>query len=171
RRSRARPSAAVTRADPPLRGRFGRSIRQRMRDPVPPPHDFDPASPVRILLVGNRPDNLSAIQDALAANANHIQTVGSQDEALARLMADEFAVVVLDAGPDAIDTARRIRRHPRAGRTPILFVTGAGESLPTAEAYRLGLADVLTRPIDADALRAKVGIFVEFSRQTQRVAR
>ncbi|HJZ91164.1 MAG TPA: PAS domain S-box protein [Gemmataceae bacterium] len=142
-----------------------------MRDPVPPPHDFDPASPVRILLVGNRPDNLSAIQDALAANANHIQTVGSQDEALARLMADEFAVVVLDAGPDAIDTARRIRRHPRAGRTPILFVTGAGESLPTAEAYRLGLADVLTRPIDADALRAKVGIFVEFSRQTQRVAR
>ncbi|HKB06523.1 MAG TPA: GAF domain-containing protein [Gemmataceae bacterium] len=146
-----------------------------MRDGFLPPVGLDVAPTVRILLVGDDPAELRAPVDALVGLGYELVRARSPDDGTALLAAGDFAVVVLDVrsgGAVGLDMARRIRRHPRVAETPILFLAPAdGAPFPTADAYRLGTTDVLTRPPDPDALRAKVAVFVEFSRQADWVRR
>src|SRR5215468_4376973 len=79
-----------------------------------------------ILIVDDTPANLVAFEAALAPLGRRLILAHSGTEALARLLDQDFALVVLDvAMPDmtGIDTARLIRARERSRGTPIIFVT------------------------------------------------
>src|SRR5688572_5299256 len=71
-------------------------------------------------------------------------------------------------GMDGFEVARQIRARPRTRFTPILFVT-AGDDPDEAmlSAYKLGAVDFLTKPLRAEVLKAKVGVFVELYRSKE----
>ena len=92
-------------------------------------------------------------------------TAVSGPEALRRLLAEEFALVLLDVqmpGMDGFETATLMKRHPRTAHVPIIFVTAIHrEAAHLFTGYERGAVDYLTKPFDPNVLRSKVRVFVD----------
>jgi len=119
----------------------------------------------RILLVDDRPENLIAL-DAILSPLNQILVpVRSGEEALQALVADEFAVVLLDIvmpGMSGIETAARIKQNAKIRDVPIIFLTAAiAQPEQPFLGYAAGAVDYLAKPFDPGVLMAKVSIFVD----------
>jgi len=127
----------------------------------------------RILLVDDRRDNLLALEAILQGLP--IETVGahSGEEALKKLLVDDFALILLDAQMpemDGFETARHIKRRERTRHVPIIFLTAADRDAQLAlRGYAAGAVDYLTKPFDPWVLRAKVSVFVELWTKTQQL--
>src|SRR5262249_1604846 len=139
------------------------------RPDMAPPAD----RPVNILLVDDQPANLLALEAILSDLGQNLVRALSGEEALRRLRDEDFAVVLLDVqmyGLDGFGTARLIRGRERTRDTPIIFLTGYDTSqFPVVEAYKLGAVDYLVKPLVPEILRAKVAVFVELFRKTERL--
>ncbi|GAB3452581.1 PAS domain S-box protein [Massilia terrae] len=131
--------------------------------------------PTRILLVDDQPANLAALASVLAELGAELVTADSGAAALRALLAQDFALVLLDVRMPAMDgfeTAQLIRQHPRTASVPIIFMTaGQCEAPQLEQAYGLGAADCLAKPFDPQMLRAKAAVFVELYRKTAELAR
>jgi len=119
----------------------------------------------RILLVDDRPENLVAL-DAILSSLNQILVpVGSGEEAVRAVLADEYAVVLLDImmpGMDGFETAARIKQHAKSRDVPIIFLTAATMQPEQAfRGYAAGAVDYLAKPFDPWVLKAKVSVFVD----------
>src|SRR5688572_13350466 len=80
-----------------------------------------------ILVVDDNQTNLVAIEAALSPLGRKLVLAHSGMEALARLLEQDFALIILDVampGLDGFETARLVRSRERNRATPIIFVTG-----------------------------------------------
>lgn len=131
-------------------------------------------NPVNILLVDDKISNLVVLEVILAELGENLVRASSGEQALELLAQDDFAMVLLDVQMPTMsgfETARRIRAHPRAGRTPIVFLTAMlDEDFSKDEAYRLGAVDFMTKPLEPAVLRAKATIFADLFRKTRELA-
>jgi signal transduction histidine kinase len=120
---------------------------------------------VNILLVDDQPARLMSYESILGSLGQNLITARSGMEALERLMASEFAVVLLDVnmpGMDGFETASMIHEHPRFEKTPIIFVTGVHISeLDRLQGYKVGAVDYVSIPVVPEILRSKVAVLVE----------
>jgi PAS domain S-box-containing protein len=127
----------------------------------------------KILLVDDEPANLLALEATLADLGHSLVRAHSGEEALQRVFADEYALVLLDVqmhGLDGFETAKLIRSREKSRHTPIIFITAFEDSrLPVEAAYALGAVDYLVKPLVPVILRAKVSGFVELFRKTEQV--
>jgi PAS domain S-box-containing protein len=128
---------------------------------------------VNVLIVDDHRDNVVALTAVLENLPVNLVAAESGDEALKRLLIDEYAVVLLDVqmrGLNGFETAKRIRSHPGTRNIPIIFITGFdAEGASVKEAYSLGAVDYLVKPIEPVVLRAKVAGFVELFRKTEQI--
>jgi signal transduction histidine kinase len=124
-----------------------------------------PDDRVNILLVDDQPARLMSYESILGDLGQNLITARSGLEALERLMANEFAVVLLDVnmpGMDGFETASMIHDHPRFEKTPIIFITGIHVSeLDRLQGYQLGAVDYVSIPVVPEILRSKVAVLVE----------
>src|SRR5579862_8281592 len=124
---------------------------------------------VKILLVDDTPDNLVSLEAALEGLGQELVLARSGTEALRHLLDADFAAILLDVkmpDMDGFQTAELIRSRKRSRHTPILFLTGYRSDEHLFRGYDLGAVDFLFKPIVAEILRSKVGVFVELSRNT-----
>jgi signal transduction histidine kinase len=123
------------------------------------------ADKVNILLVDDQPARLLSYETILGELGQNLICARSGVEALARLMKDEFALVLLDVsmpGMDGFETAAMIHDHPRFERTPIIFITGVHDSeFDRLKGYKLGAVDYVSIPVVPEILRSKVLVLVE----------
>ncbi|WP_206442930.1 response regulator [Candidatus Protofrankia californiensis] len=128
----------------------------------------------KILLVDDRPDNLMALEAILASLDQDLITASSGEDALKRLLVDDFAVILLDVqmpGMDGFETAHRIKQRGRTRDTPIIFLTAIDREPHQAfRGYAVGAVDYIAKPFDPWLLRAKVTVFVELFEKNERVA-
>ena len=128
----------------------------------------------KILLVDDRPDNLMALEAILASLDQDLVTASSGEEALKRLLVDDFAVILLDVqmpGMDGFETAHRIKQRGRTRDTPIIFLTAIDREPHHAfRGYAVGAVDFIAKPFDPWLLRAKVSVFVELFEKNVRLA-
>ncbi|MEO6810701.1 MAG: response regulator [Isosphaeraceae bacterium] len=134
-----------------------------------------PDPEVKILLVDDQPKNLLAIEAVLAGDRWSLVRADSGEEALRRILDDDFAVILMDVqmpGMDGFETAGLIRQRERSALTPIIFVT-AYESSDSQiyRGYALGAVDYLFKPIVPAVLRSKVSVFVDLFLKTEQVRR
>jgi len=124
-----------------------------------------PAGRPKVLAVDDRRENLVALQAILEGLAVEVVTVGGGEDALKKLLVDDFAVILLDAqmpDMDGFETARHIKRRERTRHVPIIFLTAADRDSHLAmRGYAVGAVDYITKPFDPWVLRAKVSVFVE----------
>ncbi len=129
-------------------------------------------SRVSILLVDDTPANLLSLRAILEELGQNLVEARSGEEALERVEAQEFAVVLLDVlmpGISGFETARAIRGYKRSRHTPVIFLTASDiDRSQTEEAYRLGAVDFLVKPLLPVALQAKVRSLVELFQDKQR---
>jgi signal transduction histidine kinase len=120
---------------------------------------------VNILLVDDQPARLLSYESILSSLDQNLVMAHSGAEALERLMAQEFAVVLLDVnmpGMDGFETAALIHEHPRYEKTPIIFITGVHVSeLDRLLGYKVGAVDYVAIPVVPEILRSKVAVLVE----------
>ena len=123
-----------------------------------------------ILVVDDHRTNLVAIEAALTPLGRKLVLAHSGVEALARLLEQDFALIILDVampGMDGFETARMVRTRERNRATPIIFVTGLSwQDDAVLKGYELGAFDFLIKPIRPEVLRAKASVFVQLQERT-----
>jgi CheY-like chemotaxis protein len=133
----------------------------------------------KILLVDDQPANLAVLEAVLtdlgSGDALQLVAVTSGEAALREVLANDFALVLLDVRMptmNGFELAELIRDHPRTHGLPIIFLTaGDAADFPLERAYALGAVDYLTKPFNPVVLRAKVGVFIELYRKSAELAR
>src|SRR5882672_6085727 len=128
----------------------------------------------KILVVDDVPGKLLAIETVLESLQQTVVAVSSGAEALRRLLADDFAVILLDVnmpGLDGFETAELIRQRKRSEHTPIIFLTAFPDDAYADRGYALGAVDYLLTPAAPEVLRAKVSVFVDLFHKTEQIRR
>ncbi|WP_338502566.1 response regulator [Sphingomonas kaistensis] len=122
-----------------------------------------------LLIVDDLDENLLALEALLRADHLTFLRARSGEEALELLLQHDVALALLDVqmpGMDGFELAEFMRGNERSRRVPIIFVTaGSGDTHRRFRGYEAGAVDFIQKPIEADILRSKVGVFVDLHQQ------
>src|SRR5438046_10342127 len=98
----------------------------------------------------------------------------SADEALLCLLRHEFAAIILDIrmpGMNGIELAKLIKERKRSKHVPILFLTAhMVDDNDALQGYGVGGRDYLSKPLNLDVVRAKLGVLLGVLRKAHEPA-
>jgi len=126
-----------------------------------------------ILIVDDDPRTLLAMEALLSGPGRNTVTAASGQEALRRLLRQDFSVILMDVrmpDMDGFETADLIRQNERLRHVPIIFLS-AIDTLE-ADVYRgaaKGAVDYLFKPVVPEVLKAKVSVFVDLFHINERL--
>lgn len=158
------------------RGRRGMSMATPNPNPRP---DADAGDDIiNILIVDDEPKNLTVLETILDDPSYRLVRAQSAEEALLALVAEEFALLILDIrmpGMTGFELAQMIKSRKKTALVPIIFLTAYyNDDQHVLEGYGSGAVDYLNKPVNAPILRSKVAVFAELhrrSRETERANR
>jgi signal transduction histidine kinase len=131
--------------------------------------------PSKLLIVDDLPENLRALDAVIRDEHRQVFQATSGEEALSLMLEHEFALAILDVqmpGMDGFELAELMRGTERTRNIPIVFVSAAGRELNYAfKGYEQGAVDFLHKPLDPDAVRSKVKVFVTLDQQRREMRR
>ncbi|WP_088348753.1 MULTISPECIES: response regulator [Rhodomicrobium] len=127
--------------------------------------------PVNILLVDDQPAKLLGYEVILRDLGENLIAAGSASEALACLLKNDVAVILMDVCMpelDGFELVKMLREHPRFEKIAVIFISAIQMSeLDLVRGYETGAVDYLPVPVVPEILRAKVRIFVDLHRKTR----
>jgi len=126
----------------------------------------------RVLVIGDEPREFDALAAALAPLGRGFEPVraASAHAALAHLEQEVTDLVILDAESadvGALRTLAHLRSHPVGLSVPVVVVTASQDREDHLANLEAGAADVLTKPIDAPLLRARVRTLLSLHAATE----
>src|SRR5262245_5278405 len=129
---------------------------------------------VNILMVDDNESNLLALESILQGSDRNLVRAASGDEALQYLLQNDAAVILLDVrmpGISGLETAELIRGSKKTRDLPIIFLTAYDrpDREDLSRGYSLGAVDYIIKPLDPEALKSKVAVFVELYKKTEQV--
>jgi signal transduction histidine kinase len=120
---------------------------------------------VNLLLVDDRPENLLALEAILEPLGQSMLRANSGPEALKQVLADDFAVILLDVqmpGMNGFEVAEIIKSREKSRTIPIIFLSAISkEDAYVFKGYSMGAVDYVFKPFNPDILRSKVAVFVD----------
>lgn len=129
---------------------------------------------VPILIVDDDPSKRFALKSVLAPLGYSIVEASSGVEALRCVIAQDFAVILMDIrmpDMDGFETIQLVRERQRSELTPVIFITGYGnEAEANISAYDAGAADFIYSPVPPQQLRAKVAMFANLYLRARHLA-
>ena len=117
------------------------------------------ATPAKILVVDDTPQNVKLLTDLLTVKGYAVVTAASGAEALARIEADRPDLVLLDVvmpGMSGYEVCQRIRADKANGIMPVVMVTALDPASERIKGLDAGADDFLTKPINLPELLARV---------------
>lgn len=124
-----------------------------------------------VLIVDDRPENILPIKKILELHHFTIDTAGSGEEALKKILRNNYAVIILDVqmpGMDGFEVAAAISGFSKAKDTSIIFLSAVNtEKKFITKGYTSGGVDYLTKPVDPDILVLKVKTLHKLYEQQQ----
>ncbi|MGZ8538035.1 MAG: sensor histidine kinase [Flavisolibacter sp.] len=128
-------------------------------------------SPVKILAVDDREDNLFSIETILE-NENYVIVKANSGRAALKILLQQqdFTLILMDVQmPDmnGFETASLIYEREKSRNIPIIFITAHDHGEERMyEGYKMGGVDFIYKPINPELLRYKVSVFVELYQKT-----
>jgi serine phosphatase RsbU (regulator of sigma subunit)/CheY-like chemotaxis protein len=126
---------------------------------------------VTVLIVDDRPENLTAISAVLDPLGYRILTATSGNHALRHLLSEDVSLILLDVrmpGMSGIETARHVKERERTENIPIVFLTAFDDdAAAVAEGFSSGAVDWMTKPVDPVLLRSKVQVLVDLHQRSE----
>lgn len=120
---------------------------------------------VKILLVDDRQENLLALEAMLEPLGQNLVRANSGPEALRQVLANDFAVMLLDVqmpGMNGFEVAEIIKSRERSRTIPIIFLSAISkEDAYVYKGYSMGAVDYVFKPFNPDVLKSKVSVFVD----------
>jgi diguanylate cyclase (GGDEF)-like protein len=110
-----------------------------------------------ILIVDDTPQNIDLLSDTLASLPCRLKVATSGERALELAFKQPPDLILLDVmmpGIDGFETCRRLKADTRTAEVPVIFVTARHEDV--SQGFAAGGADYITKPIQADEVRARV---------------
>jgi signal transduction histidine kinase len=131
-------------------------------------------SPVKLLVVDDREDNLFSIETILEKDNYTIVKASSGRAALKVLLQQhDFTLILMDVQmPDmnGFETASLIYEREKLRHIPIIFITAHNHGEEKMyEGYKMGGVDFIYKPINPELLRYKVSVFVELYQKTHQL--
>lgn len=117
-----------------------------------------PSASQKVLLIEDAIEYQKIVSATLGATFT-VKIAGTAEEALLHLAADSFDIILIDVGlpgRDGLSLCTLLRTDPRLADTPILLVTGRGETSDLVEGFAAGADDYIQKPFRPDELRARV---------------
>ena len=126
------------------------------------------------MLVDDREDNLLSMESVLEPDGYRFVKASSGRQVLKLLLTDlDFALILMDVqmpNLSGFETASLIYERERLRHIPIIFITANNYGEENLfRGYRLGAVDYIYKPVNPELLRAKVSVFVELYRKSQRL--
>ena len=129
--------------------------------------------PINILIVDDEPKNLTVLETILNDPGYRLVRANSADEALLALVAEEFALLILDIrmpGMTGFELATIIKERKKTALVPIIFLTAYyNEDQHVLAGYGTGAVDYLHKPVNPAVLRSKVSVFAELFRKNREI--
>jgi len=128
--------------------------------------------PANILLVDDDVRSLMAMESLLAGPGRTIVKADSGQNALRKVLHQDFAVILLDVRMprvDGFETAELIRQRDQSRYIPIIFLSAVDKM--DEDVFRglaSGAVDYLFKPVVPEVLQSKVSVFVELYRMRER---
>ncbi|MDM9648116.1 response regulator transcription factor [Rhizobium sp. S163] len=123
-----------------------------------------------VLLVDDSPEALGFLTDALEQSGFSVLIATSGSAALNIVERITPDLILLDAvmpSMDGFETCRRLKANPAISQIPVIFMTGLTETEHVVHALGSGGVDYLTKPINIDELRARIGVHLKNARSAQ----
>ena len=136
---------------------------------VPPPPTA--TAPGRILVVDDTEANRDLLARRLRALGHEVVLAESGREALERVAAEPFDLVLLDIMMPEMDgyaVLERLAADPEGSRVPVVMISAVDESASVARCIELGAADYLPKPFNPIVLKARVTATLERKRLEDR---
>jgi two-component system cell cycle response regulator len=128
----------------------------------------------KILIVDDRPENLFSLETILKQPALNIIKANSGEDALRKVMKNEFALILLDVqmpGMDGFETAELIRSNQDTQYIPIIFVTAINkDEKHVFKGYDSGAVDYIFKPLDPVILKSKVSVFLQLYHHKKQIS-
>ncbi|HTF38401.1 MAG TPA: response regulator [Blastocatellia bacterium] len=129
---------------------------------------------VNILMVDDNESNLLALEAILQGADRNLVRAASGEAALQYLLYNDAAVILLDVrmpGISGLETAELIRGSKKTRDLPVIFLTAydSADKEDLSRGYSLGAVDYIIKPLDPEALKSKVAVFVELYKKTEQV--
>ncbi len=126
--------------------------------------------PINILLVDDESRNLDALESVLQSPDYGLVRAQTAEQALLLLLHGDFAAIVLDIHMPQItglELANLIKQRKRTQHIPIIFLTAYYQAdKDVLEGYGSGAVDYLTKPLNPQILKSKIGVFVDLFRKS-----
>jgi signal transduction histidine kinase len=128
----------------------------------------------KILLVDDREDNLFSLETILEPDGYKFVKANSGRQALKILLKEfDFALILMDVkmpNLNGFETASLIYEREKLKHIPIIFITANNYGEENIfKGYKSGAVDYIYKPVNPDLLRAKVNVFIDLYKKTQRL--
>src|SRR5215203_296566 len=126
-----------------------------------------------ILIVDDKPENLFSLKSLLQLYAYEVDTASSGEEALKKLLRNDYAVIILDVqmpGMDGYEVAEAVSGMNKTKDIPIIFLSAVNiDKRFITKGYESGGVDYVTKPFDNDLLLLKVKTFYRLYEQNRQL--
>ena len=121
----------------------------------------------KVLVADDLEENVDLLRRLLAADGYEVCVARDGDEALHLVTAEHPDIVLLDVmmpGRTGFDVCRQIKQAPATRFIPVVLVTALRDIEPKLEGIHAGADDFLSKPFNAQELKARVGSLVRLKR-------
>jgi signal transduction histidine kinase len=126
-----------------------------------------------ILIVDDTYENLYSLKTLLQLNSYEVDTAASGEEALKKILKNEYVLVILDVqmpGMDGYEVAEAITGYSKTKNIPIIFLSAVNiDKRFIKKGYESGGVDYVTKPFDPDLLLLKVKTFYRLYEQNRQL--
>jgi signal transduction histidine kinase/DNA-binding response OmpR family regulator len=127
-----------------------------------------------ILIVDDKPENILTLRKILELHAFEVDTALSGEEALKKILKNDYYLVILDVqmpGMDGFEVAEAVSGLNKTRNLPILFLSAVNTHKKfVTKGFETGGVDYLTKPFDPDILLLKVRTFYRMYQQSREIA-
>lgn len=113
-----------------------------------------------ILIVDDKPENILSLKKVLEVNDFEVDTALSGEEALKKILNNNYALIILDVQMpvmDGFEVAEAISGFSKSKDIPIIFLSAVNTDKKfITKGYTSGGIDYITKPVDPDILILKV---------------
>lgn len=127
----------------------------------------------RILVVDDVEENRNVLARRLAREGYVVEQAGGGHEALARIAAEAFDLVLLDVRMPDLDgftVLERLKDDPATRNLPVIMISALDDLASVVRCIEYGAEDYLAKPFDQVLLRARIGASLEKKRSHDRAA-
>jgi PAS domain S-box-containing protein len=130
-------------------------------------------TPINILIVDDREENIVALEALLKRNDIRLFTTTSPNDALKIAWENHISIALVDVQMpemDGFELVEMLKSNPRTKDIMVIFVTAISkESKYAVKGFGAGAVDYLYKPLDPYITSAKVDSFIQLARQQEEI--